>query len=52
MSCDLNQVVRQQITVLVDDGVVVVVAVGAGEPESGHVLPRTVLFHDDGAPGY
>jgi hypothetical protein len=39
------------VPVLVDDAVVVVV-VDAEEPETGHVLPRTVSIHDDVASGY
>ena len=37
------------VLVLVVDGaaVVVVVVVGAGEPETAHVFPRTVVIHDD-----
>ena len=31
---------------------VAVVVVGEGEPETGHVFPRTVVIHDEVALGY
>ena len=46
------QVVRQKVTVLVGDRVVIVMAVSVGEPGLCHVLPQMVLFHDNSAPGY
>ena len=39
------------VPVLVGDVAVVVVA-GDETPETGHVLPRTVVIHDDVASGY